>query len=67
MNEFNIGDWAIARDYFYGQIVKIDDDEALVEFEYGYGGGTMPFYLTELEHAEPRKEYPDITRVQIMR
>lgn len=63
MNEFNIGDWVIARDYFYGRIVEIDDDEALVEFEHGYSGGTMPFYLTELVHSEPRKEYPDITRV----
>lgn len=62
--EFQIGDWVIARDYFYGQVVEIDEDEALVEFETEYGGGRMPFYITELKHTAPREEYPGITYVR---
>ena len=64
MNGFSIGDWVIARDHFYGQITDIEADEALVEFETEYGGGCMPFYLTELEHTKPREEYPGITYVR---
>ncbi len=62
--EFQVGDWVIAEDYFYGQIMGIDGDIADVEFETEYGGGCMPFYLTELEHTEHRREYPGITHVR---
>ena len=62
--EFQVGDWVIARDHFYGQVTDIDGGVALVEFELGYGGGTMPFYLTELEHTEQRIEYPEFTYVR---
>jgi signal peptidase I len=62
---FQVGDWVIARDYFYGQITNIDGDVAVVEFELGYdGGGSMPFYIGDLEHTGQRREYPDITYVR---
>lgn len=56
MHEFNIGDWVYAGDYFYGQIVEFEDDYAHVEFDTGFGGGTLTFALTDLQPAKPHEE-----------
>lgn len=50
--EFQLGDWVYASDWCYGQIVDVDGDWALVEFETERGGGSLWFHFDELELAE---------------
>lgn len=50
--DFQIGDWVYASDWCYGQIMDIDGDSALVEFETERGGGSFWFYIDALELAE---------------
>ena len=50
MNDINIGDWVYGEDWCYGQVIDINDEGALVEYETP-GGGSMRFYFNELEKA----------------
>ena len=46
-----VGDYVHAADLCSGVIVDIDGNLAYVEFETVVDGGTLPFYIEELEHA----------------
>lgn len=47
-NNFRVGDMVYASDWCYGEIVRIDGDMALVEFDTGNGGGSLWFDLSDL-------------------
>ena len=51
-NDFHIGDMVYAGDWCYGEIVRIENGYADVEYDTGSGGGCLPFELSELTHAE---------------
>ena len=53
---FKVGDWVYASDWCYGQIFKIEDDIAVVEYDTGCGGGNCSFLLSSLKKAEPPKK-----------
>ena len=54
-NKFKVGDKVYASDWCFGEIVKIDGEIAIVEFDTGNGGGCMPFHLSELrKRATPK-------------
>ena len=50
--EFKVGDKVYASDWCYGEIIRIEDDIADIEFETAGGGGTVSFKLSELQHEE---------------
>lgn len=56
MRNFKVGDWVYASDWCYGQIFKINDDIAVVEYETDHGGGNCSFLLSSLKKAEPPKK-----------
>ena len=47
---FEVGDMVYASDWCYGEIIRIEDGIADVEFETAGGGGTLSFELSELKH-----------------
>ena len=51
MTDFKIGDMVFAEGWCYGEIIDICDNEAMVEFDTGFGGGTWTFDLSELVSA----------------
>ena len=55
-NKFKIGDKVVTGD-FYGEIVRIDGEVAVVKIDTGNGGGFLPFNLDELTKAK-EKEFP---------
>ena len=48
--DFKVGDKVYASDWCYGEIIRIEDNIADVEFETAGGGGTTLFELSELRH-----------------
>lgn len=48
--DFKVGDMVYASDWCYGEIIRIEDNFADVEFETAGGGGTVSFELSELKH-----------------
>lgn len=46
--DFQIGDKVYADDWCYGEIVRLEDDIAWVEFETAGGGGTAKFNIANL-------------------
>ena len=70
MSKFNIGDWVYGGDWCYGQIVdiEVDSESADVEYTTERGGGCMVFHISDLQHAEPPKEYcSDLEKNEILR
>ena len=51
---FKLGDWVYASDWCYGQIVAIDEDLIMVEFDTGTGGGTCTFDADDVVLADDR-------------
>lgn len=51
---FKLGDWVYASDWCYGQIVAIEDNLVMVEFDTGTGGGTWTFEADEVVLADDR-------------
>jgi hypothetical protein len=48
--DFQVGDMVYASDWCYGEIIRIEDNIADIEFETAGGGGTISFELSELKH-----------------
>lgn len=48
--DFKVGDMVYASDWCYGEIIRIEDNIADVEFETAGGGGTASFELSELKY-----------------
>ena len=58
MTKFEVGDWVFASDWCYGQILKIVDDIAVVEYDTSRGGGNCSFMIRDLEKANaPEKNF----------
>ena len=55
---FKVGDYVYASDWCYGEIVRIENEYADVEFDTGSGGGCLPFGLDELNRS--RTEYCEV-------
>ena len=54
-NEFNIGDYVYAEDWFYGKIVYLTDKFAEIAYQATNGIKSKTFALEDLKHAEPKK------------
>lgn len=54
--KLKVGD-RVFTDEFYGEIVRIDSEVAIVKIDAGNGGGFLPFNLSELTKAKD-KEFP---------
>ena len=67
MRKFEIGDWVYAGEWCYGQILELEDDCAHVEFDTGFGGGCLPFELSELELAPAPDTHDDDSIMDIDR
>jgi hypothetical protein len=66
MYDFKLGDHVYASDWCYGQVVDIDGDFVMVEFDTGSGGGMCTFEAHEVRLAEDKNAddylYEKITR-----
>lgn len=60
MTKFEVGDWVFASDWCYGQIVKIVDDIAVVEYDTDGGGGNCSFIIRDLKKANAPKNHSEV-------
>ena len=51
MNKLKIGDWVLARNRYYGEIIEIVGDIVFVD-HIGHGDCCALFNISELKHAE---------------